>query len=385
MICFRNFLILLSLTTLTSVAASAEDVAFEYRGYVESVFNSYAVNSDSKANPGNRLGLAADDSSLIIDFSFAAENGPFRLFVETYARASDEFQDQTAKPFQQYLSMTNEDQDWFFRVGKVVPNWGVGQIWNPVRALSNEGRKDLIFPNRAIEGVWLTQAQHILDAESSITFLYFPMLGDTSDAGVALRYSSALDEFDYAISAYGNSSGTRRAGLEMSWLLGPASVVSELTFSDFSEAEFIDSDGSLSARGNDQSVSFLLGSSVALPQELQLTVEYFHNSDGFSKKEFDTFTNFLPANLSLYNALGNGKDSFYAGLSRRFIKNASTLGFSTFYNVQSDVSLLRIYADTQLTDQLGASLAISRYLEPCCRSSVNLYNSTVDARLRWNF
>jgi hypothetical protein len=262
----------------------AQDFDLAYRGYAELVVDGYQPNRAAAVNPGNVLALPSRNAQAVADFVLSARQGPFKAVYEGYGLASQHGSDQPIKPYQQYVSMTSEDQAWFVRVGKVVPSWGVGQIWNPVRSLTNEGRRDLISPSRAVEGVRLAQAQWIPDVQSSVSALFLP--GDGARGrGYALRYSSARGELDYALSVYGNEHSSRRAGLELSWVWGPATLVGEATWANRSDARYVAPDGTRRTRGDAAAVSYVLGTSVALPGERQLTFEYFHDADGFSRPE----------------------------------------------------------------------------------------------------
>jgi len=365
-------------------AGHAQDTSANYRGYVEAVADRFQVNDEAAVNPGNRLGLAERQHELVLDVAASVSRGPFKAVLETYGRALDGGGGGSLRANQAYVSVLSGDDAWYIRAGKIVPSWGVGQIWNPVRALTNEGRRDLVLPNRSVEGISLVQVQRTLDLQSSVSLLLLPGEGERS-AGYALRYSSALGDFDYAASLYGSQSGNRRAGLEMSWVVGALSVVSELAWANRSDAPTVQADGSLRLRDGSAGVSYVLGAGMALPGERQLTAEFYHDAEGFDRTGFARFARALPASFPLYKPLGNGKDTVYLGLTQSILRNNSSIGLGMFRNSQSGVTVLRLFAETQLWSDARLLLTATRYREPCCRASVNLFDATFDARVRWNF
>lgn len=365
-------------------AAVAQELELAYRGYAELVGDGYRVNRAAAANPDNVLGLRSSGVEAVGDVFLSAAYGNFSAAYEHYGTLARDGGGRQAKPYQAYVSVTSDDQAWFVRAGKVVPSWGVGQIWNPVRAITNEGRRDLITPSRAVEGVSVVQLQHVLDADSSVSALVLP--GEDGRArGYALRYSSARNGIDYAVSVYGNERAARKAGLELSWILGPATLVGEATWANSSDAGVVRPGGGVEARGRGRRVSYVAGVSVVLPEDRQLTVEYFHDGEAYSRAENAEFVRALPASLGLYKPLGNGRDSVYAGLSQRILRNNSSIGLGAFHNVQSKVSMWRLSGETQLGGEVRLLVNVSRYREPCCRRAVNLYSTMLDARLRWSF
>jgi len=372
-----------ALLLLGATLAHAQGIEWSQRGYVEAIATGFNVNRSAKANPDNALALPPSDAALQADYTLNAQAGRFKALLEAYGRTSRRHDDQTLRANQLYASVASDDERWYFRVGKLVPNWGVGNIWNPVRSITNEARRDLVFPNQSVEGIDVAQMQVTLDADSSLSLLALPHESDRP-AGLALRYSSAIGNFDYALSAYGDSKSTKRLGTELSWVLGPATFVGEAAWSSRSTAERVLPDGSREQRPG-STFSYVIGSNVTLPRDYQFTAEYFHDGDGFSRQEFRSWTSTLPANLDLYNPLGNGRDNLYLGLQRRFLKNDSTLGVSLFHNLQSEVTAVQLHAETQLAPHARLIVTLSRYLEPAGGSQVNLYRSSLDVRLRASF
>jgi hypothetical protein len=366
-------------------SVQAQETEFLYRGYVEGVYDRYRLNGEAAANPGNRIGLPLAQRELVLDVVGSVSRGPLKAVVEGYGRAAHHgSSERQLRAHQAYVAASSEDDTWYVRVGKIVPSWGVGQIWNPVRALTNEGRRDLVMPNRAVEGIRLAQVQRTLSLQSSVSVLLLPGEDERSD-GYALRFSSALAGFDYAASVYGNSSGDRRAGLEMSWIIGRMSVVGELAWANRSVAQVVQPDGRLLRRTGNAGISYVLGVNMALPGDRQLTTEYFHDAEAFDRTEFGDFARTLPASFSLYKPLGNGRDTVYIGMTQSILRNNSSVGLGMFRNIQSGVTVLRVSAETQLWSDARLLLTASRYREPCCGPAVNVYDATFDARVRWSF
>ena len=344
----------------------------------------YWLNDEARANPDNHIGLPTQQRELVLNVVGNVEHGLFKAVVDAYGRAVHEGAGGTLRANQAYVAIASDDNAWYVRAGKVVPSWGVGQIWNPVRALTSEERRDLILPNRAVEGISLVQVQRTLGQQSTVSMLFLPGANDRR-AGYALRYSSAVGDFDYAASLYGNHSGSRRAGLEMSLVFGAVSMVSELSWANRTEAWGVRSDGSQYQREGSAGISYVLGGSMALSGERQLTAEFYHDAEAFDRTQFGHFARALPSSFPLYKPLGNGKDTVYLGLSQAILRNNSSVGLGMFRNIQSGVTMLRLSVETQLWSDARLLLTASRYREPCCRPSVNVFDATFDARVRWSF
>jgi hypothetical protein len=362
----------------------AEDGPLAYRGNVTGVASSFAINNAAAANPNNVLALPGDYEQVQFDMVLNAKRGKWTAQVEGFGKWSHNTADQHLRPYQAWMSLASEDDVWYARVGKAVPSWGVGQIWNPVRSLTNEQRRDLILPSGAVKGVNLAQLQYVVDDESSVSAFAFPA-EDQRAGGYALRYSGAHGTFDYALSVYANGDGARRAGTELSWATGTVTWVAEATYANRNEVPLIGPGGKRVPRSAESGISYVIGASVVLPANVTGTWEYYHDATGYSASQNRAFAATLTRNLDLYNPLGNGNDTLYAGLTKQILTNNSAIGTSFFHNIQSRVGLWRVHGETQLFDTARLSVDIDRYLQGGNGPELNFYHFVVRAQLRWSF
>lgn len=365
---------------LCASTALAEPVSL--RGYVEGVADNLGLNQ-GQAVWQSVPKTPTETYQAVADATLGLHYDELEAVIEGYTSAGQHTASVPPRAYQAYATYTSPGKEVFLKAGKSIPSWGVGQIWNPVRGITNEGRRDLVFPGRAIEGIYLLQGQYVLSENASVSAYVFPKR-EQRPAGQAIRVTSAIDDFDYAVSVYQGEGGARRAGAEFSWVLGPASVVAELAWSNRADGLAVAPDGARLATGRD-ALSYVLGTNIALPDDFQLSLETYHNGQGFTASQARAFASHLLRNLDLYNPLGNGQDNLFASISRHFTKRNSTLSLAAFHNVQSEVTVLRLGADTRVLSGCTLSLSVSRYFEQQRTHQINLYSHILDLRLRRPF
>lgn len=363
--------------------AHSKDFDFSYRGYVELTADRYGINRSAAANQMNWMGLPDRRLALAADATFSVRVGGFNSVLEAYSAAGENLSAYPPQSLQKYLSYTSADKSLFIRAGQVVPNWGVGQIWNPVRDISNEGRRDVIFNNRAIRGMDLAQIQWVMSENSSLSAYYFPARTGRP-AGPAMRFASAISDFDYALTLFRGTGEKYRLGAEFSWVLGSAGIVTEVVWSDRNEVSAISPIGA-GIHEPGRRLSYVIGANVALPNEFNLNIEVYRNGWGFTKDQSKSFSRYLPANMDLYNPLGNGQKNLYAGLGRHFVQGDSMVTLSAFHNIESAVTMVRASMETRIGKHAKASISLSHYAEPPRDRLINLYRNMVDLRILWSF
>lgn len=376
--------LVLSAMLANAQALADDDPAFNVHGYLQGAASYWNLNSSSAANPENIMGLPTSMGAVQGDATFSVERDASKFVLQLDGKAAKNEAAYPVKAFQLFASTATADGSWFFQIGKFIPNWGVGQLWNPVRELTSERRKDLIFPNDAIEGIRVAEVQYVIDVKSSVSALFLPG-GDGENSGLALRLSSAFDDFDYALSAFSDARGGHKFGLEWSWVAGPATLLGEVTASNGSTATVVAADGTQQARSPGYRSSYVFGTNFALPENMQFMAEYYHDSDAFSQSEFNSFSANLPADSALLNPLGNGRDTVFASLSKRIARHHTTLTASAFHNFQSALSLYQARATTELASQLDLDVVAGHYAVAADHASVSLFRNTLDLRLRWNY
>ena len=377
--------ILTSGLLLFSIVVQADDgITWEARGNFDAFFSYYDLNSRTRSDPNNEFNIPETIQTDQLDFTVSGEESGFKVLLEGYGRYDSNGQSRSLMPYQLYVADSFDNGRWYFRVGKFLPNWGVGQLWNPVRGITSEGQKDLVFPNDNIDGLRLAEVQYVLSLQTSMSLYALPPQNG-NPSGVALRLSSSIDDFDYALSAYRNNRDGNKAGLEWSYVVGPATLLGEFAYSNQSNAIVVMPDGSWQERGFGTTKSYVLGGNTMLPGDYLLLLEYYHDDDAYNKSEYNAFANQLPSDIDLLNPLGNGKDTVYAGITKHLLQSSSSISFGAFHNYQSAVSLYQIRFETQILKQVGLLVMYGRYDQQSHLPTVNIYRTTLDVRLRWNF
>lgn len=361
-----------------------EQPVLDAHGYLQGAASYWNLNESSAANPGNAMELPSYMGSLQGDITFSSVRDSSKIVLQLDGKAAKNEEPYSVKAFQLFASTATVDGSWFFQIGKFIPNWGVGQLWNPVRELTSERRKDLIFPNDAIQGIRVAQAQYVIDIQSSVSALLLPG-GNGENAGLALRLSSAISDFDYALSTFNDARGGHKFGLEWSWVAGPATLLGEVASSNRSAAIVVGDNNVEQSRGSGYRTSYVLGTNVALPGDSQFMAEFYHDDDAYSQSEFNAFSSYLPANGTLLNPLGNGRDTVFASLTKRIAHHHTSFTASAFHNIQSALSLLQARVTTELISQLDLDVVLGHYIVAADHPPVSLFRNTLDLRLRWNF
>lgn len=367
---------------LCALPAVAGESQLQTRGYVEISGTSRTIETDSRVNPGNVLDLEETGGEGRVDFNLGWQHEGFRLFTEAYGTVDGRSGDADAHLYQGYLSYSSPSKRYFVRAGKVVPGWGVGQIWNPVRTFEN--RRDLIFPDQAIEGVLLGEAQVFFTSGSASVLILPPESSDGTWA-YGLRASSSYRDLDYSLSLVGDEAGGLRTGLALSWVVGRLTWVGEAVVANRSEATFVDSGGVARVRGEGQRFSYVVGGNLPLPRDFLLVFEHYHDDEAFGRRELDAYWQHLPRNGALYNPFGNGRDNYFLGLSRLLLWRDSSLALNSFYNQKGAIGVLQLKGESQLSESLRLIVSYLYFEESSANPSVNLFGNSLQARLKWSF
>jgi hypothetical protein len=367
---------------VAAAACRAQELTPFYRGYDELVGSQDTIAAQSQLNPGNRLGLRSTSGANRMDVNAGLDYQGFRLFAESYGAFDLSGGGTAPRLYQGYVSYSTPDKASFLRAGKVVPGWGVGQIWNPVRTFEN--RRDLLFPDQAIEGVQLAEAQRFWNG-GNVTVMALPPELKGQQWGYAARASSAYRTFDYSVSLFAGANGNLRPGLELSWVVSHLTLVAEGVELDHSQVLVVGPDGVARPRGKGERLNYVLGGNLTLPRNFLLAFEYFHDDEAYNRRELASFLTALPANAALYNAFGNGRDNFFLGVSRPFVWHDSSLALNSFYNPGSAVGVFQLKAESQLIWNFRLQLSLLQFTQAGSRTPVNLMSRALQARLKWSF
>jgi|CXWL01.1.fsa_nt_gi hypothetical protein len=368
---------MMALFLMAALAAGpAKETSFSHRGYVEL----FAEARDLADSPtAERLGSGVDPHRVLAraDLALDLERGGFRAFAELFGSAAAETGGSQGRLYQGWLGWTRADRKVSLRAGKAGLGWGVGTVWNPVRTI--EQQKDLLFSDTALAGENLAELRLFGD-RGNLSLLVLPESGAADATEVALRGASSVGDVGLAVSGVFGERANHRFGLEATGVVGPFAWVGEALYRRRSERAFVAADSARRVRGDGEYLSWLVGFNVALPAEVLLIAELYHDDEGDSARESRQLADALPQNADLFDPLGRGRDRAFLGLSRRLPEIDGSLAANYFFDEASDTHTVQLRLEAHPVPDLQWTASVLRFA-----GADRLDRMIYQLRLRWSF
>ncbi|MDD2501630.1 MAG: hypothetical protein PHN92_12555 [Geobacter sp.] len=299
---------------VTTVSAAAEEFVFRD---AEIEKNPWHLGGYAEARPGLNLldrdaaqtrlryyGRHTDDVQLDFNGKLLLEGSLEKDWAKVFLQPSLDY---TNTRLSNYLRLSWYEA-WFqakpsdsfrFLLGKRSLRWGKGYAWNPVAFFDRPKNPD--DPELSLEGYWLATTDFIQSFDGPLkTLAITPLLlpqdhdlnrdfgtGDQINWGGKLYF--LLYDTDIDLIMMGRGSRNASYGLDFSRnLTTNFELHGELAWVADSTRPVISISGQQSVSQTD-SVNWLLGARYLTEQDTTWIAEYYHNGNGYTKPEMDTY------------------------------------------------------------------------------------------------
>ncbi|HCT83694.1 MAG TPA: hypothetical protein DF296_00660 [Candidatus Margulisbacteria bacterium] len=263
----------------------------------------------------------------------------------------------------------------FMQIGKRIYSWGKGYAFNPVGYVNP--LKNPENPNQLQQGIDSLSVEYVKSfttgplANFALTGILIPATNTTGnhyaqieDTDIALKSYFLFFDTDIDLMGYLSRTNPKRIGLDFSRNIKEnLEVHGELSYS-WSIPKSVILENTLNTQSKDNH-SWLLGLRYLNEQNTTLIAEYYHNGNGLTKDEFQTYRNFVSGAVSsgsdtaVRRASTYNKDYFNASVLMQdyiYFKASQPEPFGWLYFTPS---LLAIYNVADGSALISAPLSFS--------------------------
>jgi len=346
-----------------------EKKSLSWGGYAEIKLAHAKVNKnsafallDSHGNP--RVSLDRFTATLQLDGNYNKEIVSLNWVVQAYGSRDQEQWADEASIFEAYASIKPTPLA-SIDLGKKVFKWGKGYAWNPVGFINRP--KDPNNPEESLEG-YIGASLDLIKSFSgplqtlALTTVVLPVqdninedFGVPDNVNLAVKLYLLYQDVDIDFLLFTGNSRTTRYGFDFSTNLATNfEIHGELAHTPRQSRKTLNADGSVEIQ-EVADTSYLLGLRYLTENDITCIIEYFHNDDGYSEEEQDSFFHLVDDADDLFETTGD--NSLYT-------KSAS-LSEGGFGRSQSG----RNYLYTKITQKEPFDLL---YLTPGITTIINL-------------
>lgn len=296
-----------------------EKKKINWGGYVELKWDHIDLNQDSSfyklnfsGNPHSTLDRLS--STMQLDGNYKGEKVAFNLRVQASAQDDEIAWDDSFEVFEAYGSIKTTPR-MTVDLGKKAFKWGKGYAWNPVAFIDRP--KDPNDPEEALEGVVAGSLDLIRSFSGPLQVMAFtPVIqpvwddvndefGESGDFNLAAKLYFLFRDTDIDFTWFSGETRSARYGVDFSKNLAPNfEVHGELAHCPEQIRKTISSDGNLTTK-EITDTSTLWGVRYLTANDITTIIEYYHNGDGYSRQEMETFFRYVHDADSFFHLTGD--------------------------------------------------------------------------------
>lgn len=304
---------------------------FSYRIINENVFTYNVISENSLANPNNLLQL--NELEIVNRFfpvgTFKKNKIKLQVEPKIFLSPLDEALEFDINELYLQYSISNK---LYVTFGKKRINWGTANVWNPSNPFL---QKDPLRIDNRLEGIVLTDLEYIAP-NVTLNALFSP--GERLNRSTfAFKASSDIKSLSYSFSYAFLGREKQQFALDFSLGADNFTFYGEGLLRNFSNSNLIDSEGlpqitSIQNGFKNMNSEFVVGTMLNVLPRTILIAEYRYRSDFNTSRSIENFKKFLPNNLSIYNPISMGKDSFFGQISYMDSYSKYNLSANIFYD-----------------------------------------------------
>lgn len=292
---------------------------FEWGGYAEGRWEHIDLNGDGafyKLNQYKDRHSTLDRLTGVMQLESLYKKGIWAFNSVLYAKASQDDMgwSDTAEVFEAVLSLKPAP---FVTVdlGKKVFKWGTGYAWNPAGFIDRP--KDPNDPEEALEG-YIGAGLDLIKSFGgalqtvALTTVVLPVwqdinedFGEANNVNLAAKLYMLYRDTDIDFLIFNGNSRSTRYGIDFSKNLATNfEVHGEFAYLTKIKQTYLSKTGTIIKR--ERSVKkYLLGLRYLTESELTTIIEFYHNGNGFSETELDSFYQLIDNAESRFLSSGN--------------------------------------------------------------------------------